>query len=681
MTRARPLLLDLAWALLTCGALMAAILAGGGIWKGAPGQDLHGYFLPRYEEAGRALLHEGRLPLWNPNEFAGAPLFAAIQSSTVYPPVPLLFGTLAPWTALQLLYAFHLLLLGCGMIFYLRAHGVPRAFAAGAIVVTVAGVFTGPGQLGIDHPNFLGSVAWIPWLLICFERALVRPRPWLALLAIAYAFQWLAGYPDFGLDTAVLLGVIALLQGGAPLPRRVLVVVGGLALGVLLVAFQLLPAWESIGESVRALNEASYVEFRQAFAMPFPEAITVAVIERFGVAVLLIAAAGLVVRPTRVQLAWLAAFVWCTFALHWPFELLYRLPVFRGIRIPCGWGHIGPLFLGLLAALGAARWWEDRRVVVRAIVVVVAVWAAGFSGAIVVNLPATYSDAPDHDAMAERAAVLQRVQRSLGQPARFVSMPEINGGGMVRYDLPSIMGYDPSSPLRRNARMLKEADRRQELWPGGGSKLARRPGLAAMMGVGVVTAPQRWSASLQRKGFMQVATLPPDDVVLYREPVPRARLVHSVAAAADEETSYAWTVDPRRDVRASAVVEAPPVPVEVRQPPPGAAESARIVVDQPERVAIDVVAAAPALLVLTDTFYPGWQATVDGAPVPVLRADYLFRGVSLPPGTHRVVFTFDPPLLWIGGLVSLVAALVVALLLSPWRRGDDASRLLSRPRA
>ena len=99
------------------------------------------------------------------------------------------------------------------------------------------------------------------------------------------------------------------------------------------------------------------------------------------------------------------------------------------------------------------------------------------------------------------------------------------------------------------------------------------------------------------------------------------------------------------------------------------AAAAQIVVDATDHVVVRATTDAAAWLVLTDTWFPGWHARVDGVETPVLRAHHAFRAVALSPGAHEVDFTFHPRGLAAGVAITLLAGVaIVALLLRP-RRG------------
>lgn len=75
------------------------------------------------------------------------------------------------------------------------------------------------------------------------------------------------------------------------------------------------------------------------------------------------------------------------------------------------------------------------------------------------------------------------------------------------------------------------------------------------------------------------------------------------------------------------------------------------------RVEVRVEAAAPAWLVVSDTWYPGWQAEIDGERVALWRADYIFRAVRVPAGEHTVHFVYRPASLRIGLWLATLAVL------------------------
>jgi hypothetical protein len=82
--------------------------------------------------------------------------------------------------------------------------------------------------------------------------------------------------------------------------------------------------------------------------------------------------------------------------------------------------------------------------------------------------------------------------------------------------------------------------------------------------------------------------------------------------------------------------------------------------ERPRPGEVRVSAMGPGLLVLTDSWYPGWRATVDGVEAEILRADATFRGVVVGEGSHDVVFRYRPAWLpWSAALSAIGLALLI----------------------
>ena len=87
--------------------------------------------------------------------------------------------------------------------------------------------------------------------------------------------------------------------------------------------------------------------------------------------------------------------------------------------------------------------------------------------------------------------------------------------------------------------------------------------------------------------------------------------------------------------------------------PGGAAQITRY---EDEEVAVALADSAGGILVLSDTYYPGWRAFVDGVERPILRANHVFRAVEVAAGAREVVFLYEPDSFRYGLLVSVAAA-------------------------
>ncbi len=161
------------------------------------------------------------------------------------------------------------------------------------------------------------------------------------------------------------------------------------------------------------------------------------------------------------------------------------------------------------------------------------------------------------------------------------------------------------------------------------------------------------------------------DVKIYEnlDVLPRAFVVHEARFFAQEEqvleTMQDRSFDPGEEVLLLGEASGAESLGE------SASDEVRLVSYEPERVTIEAHLGEPGYLVLTDAYYPGWNATIDGQPAEILRADYYFRAVLLPEGEHRLEFVYDPPSFRLGvalsgvGLICLIGCLAWSRLRKP----------------
>jgi hypothetical protein len=177
-----------------------------------------------------------------------------------------------------------------------------------------------------------------------------------------------------------------------------------------------------------------------------------------------------------------------------------------------------------------------------------------------------------------------------------------------------------------------------------------------------------WYERLDDPRYELVARDPIGDVWIYRnrDALPKAYLVHQARAAASDAEAIGILRQadfaPRREVVLSdrsldvgSLAGAPGAPA--------AGDSVEVTSYGATRVAAKVSTSSPAVLVVTDMYFPHWSATVDGAPAAIGRVNVAFRGIVVPAGEHEVVLEFRNPAFHLGVKVSAAFAGVTALLL------------------
>ncbi len=149
------------------------------------------------------------------------------------------------------------------------------------------------------------------------------------------------------------------------------------------------------------------------------------------------------------------------------------------------------------------------------------------------------------------------------------------------------------------------------------------------------------------------------DVYLNTNAMPRVTLVYSAMHVATGEEAFeaihATDFDPRKQV----VVEDMHAPRGMVEPP-SAPSNLYYTHYEPEASTVIAQTPAPAYLVFSEVWYPGWRAWVDGVQVPIYRANFIFRAVYLESaGEHTVDMRFEPSSWRIG--ISITAATLLAL--------------------
>lgn len=172
-------------------------------------------------------------------------------------------------------------------------------------------------------------------------------------------------------------------------------------------------------------------------------------------------------------------------------------------------------------------------------------------------------------------------------------------------------------------------------------------GLAQLAGVEYVVRPE----SDPRPGEMRIGDTWPL-VFQQSDPLPRAYLVGDYVVLQEARARLRHLTGQGFRSRWQVVLEEHPLFFSGN-----GAGTVRIIAHTPHRVELELQDCGGGLVVLSDTYYPGWRAWVDGQPAGILRANHVFRAVSVPPAATSLIFAYQPASFRLGAWISLAALL------------------------
>jgi hypothetical protein len=215
-----------------------------------------------------------------------------------------------------------------------------------------------------------------------------------------------------------------------------------------------------------------------------------------------------------------------------------------------------------------------------------------------------------------------------------------------------VLPYIPRNHERRSTYSF--LPRTTQIWP----QLGDPADPAAAERIQQWGVEQDWMVLKNREAFPRAWIV---HSALFREPVRGMRRLERVDLMTDLlfQGDELWQ-DPRRtplDLRATAILEIPAedraaLAAQLAQGRADPADTVAITRYEPQRVELQASLASPGLVILADTFYPGWQLALDGQPVPILRANRLMRAALVPAGSHTLVYSFHSPSFETGLLIS-----------------------------
>jgi hypothetical protein len=639
-------------------------------------------------------MRHGRAPLWNPYIYCGTPLFANIQAALFYPPAAaaeFVGGWLSlDWIPrlLAMSVVFQIILAGICTFALLRTLGArPGAAWIGALVYELGFFFAAQ----VEHMGAVQGASWLPliWLSVVELRERFRWR-WTALLALALALSILAGLPQLAVAAFFSALALACIMGLFRLAswRAFPAVLLACFWAGLVAAIQLIPTIQLTESSVAKyrsqwLGTGGGIPPSALFSLLIPNYWSVFDPSKFhgpidltflylyssllGLALALAALAWKPAPWTRVfgLLTLLAALAMMGDKTPLGRATLAALP--ENLRIGIHPEYLLCIFslgLALLAGLGADRFLPNSRIQTLVGLVIAADLILVSSNRPMNTMSLAAEPGFTRTAADGSTALIQQLRNLAGAttpPARFDTAADVdyawsNMGPLLQ--LPTANGCDPLALERVIQARLSFAP--GERWGTCYQVVIPSSPIVGLMNDRFLLS----RAALADPNFTLAAQTAGYRIYENKHWLPRFFLAPRVTAVRNLQQAAQALHAPGFLPGETVIIETSGAALEEFSPAVGRVEVLKYSANE---WAVRVATSGRTLLVNTDSYYPGWEATVDGQSAKTYVADIAFRAIPVPAGTHEIRMRFVPEILYWSAAISALALAAAAFAIA--RRG------------
>jgi hypothetical protein len=658
---------------------------------------------------------QGTIPLWNPYNDCGLPFLAQWNTMVLYP-LSLIYLLFPLSWSLPIFCLFHWWLGGYGM------YRLARSWTGSNNAATLAGLaflFNGVLLSCLKWPNNIAALGWMPWVVLTAERAFSGNARALGIAALVGAIQMLAGAPEIILLTWALVAALWLISLFGQwrklllrFPLLVLLVAG-------LSAAQLLPFLDLLQHSQRdgafrgsqwpipPWGLANFIlplfymfpSYHDVHAQPGQYWISTYYV---AIGVLLLAIVGLIkVRNRKVWLlgGLLVFSLWMALGER---ALLYKwlraaVPGLGMMRFPVKFIVLAGFVLPLLGAIGFKHLLQNptksRVIWIPAITLTVAIagliiyaelnpfrYSRAFltttnglvriafliaSAGVMAALPrkplapflmalvavdglthTTWQNPVAPAWVYNGSAAEMHPLPKLGEGRAMISPEAAETVDHLKLDKPADDVMASRISLYCNLNLLDripKIDGFYAIYPREMSRLQDQlykgtnlPPAAVLdfLGVTQITEPRTWEKWGHRGSALPLITSPKNTCVV-SDPL------HDLLRGDFDPREKAFVASPI-SISGTARIES--------------------VEWKPQEITFNASADSAALVVLSQTFYPCWHATIDGQPVEILKVNGGFQGLAVPAGSHRIVLEYRDVSFRLGVILFFITAAVVAIL-------------------